>query len=691
MSDKRHVMSLIQSGRWAEAKAVCAGLCNAFANDPETWFLLAGINAQLGAMDEVVRCCQKVVVLQPANTGAHYNLGVALQSQQRYEEAVQAYHQVLSLEPGHALSLANLALALRELGQPEKAIESCRQALALRPDMVEASNTLGLLQLDRKNVDEAMSSFRGIVTRRPGYAEAHFNLGLCHERLNAQGAAAECFRRAIDLNPRHESACIRLGASLMARGKIPEAEACYRQMCSIWPDHADARFGLGFICNKQFKYDEAEVHFRSAIKSRPDFCAACTALGISLRYQGKLEEAMASLQRALELEPDDLDALLEKASLLETLGDHDACHALLQPLIEHGVEHPRVAIIYAALARRFNCRGEAKFMLQNQLERDDLAASQQMNLRFAMGKLCDELGDYDAAFPHYRLANLLAHRGFDAGANRTQFDRVIHAYSAAKQRIRPRASNRSELPVFIVGMPRSGTSLVEQILASHPSVHGAGELWDINQIAASLPNRLGVPVSYPQCLDSLTQNSADAIAENHLEKLAGLAPGAARVTDKMPHNFMNLGLIEILFPQAVVIHCVRDPRDTCLSCYFQYFGGSHDYAQDLAGLGAYYNQYLRLMEHWKSVLRIPILEVRYEDLIADQESLSRAMVEFCGLEWDDRCLRFHESGRIAKTASYDQVRRPIYSQSIGRWSHYEKHLAPLLAALGTGKTFKAAM
>jgi hypothetical protein len=229
------------------------------------------------------------------------------------------------------------------------------------------------------------------------------------------------------------------------------------------------------------------------------------------------------------------------------------------------------------------------------------------------------------------------------------------------------------LPVFIVGMPRSGTSLVEQILASHPNVHGAGELDDIARIV----HRLGGPVPSPSDLAQMTATTLRQAANDYLEKLSRLAPGAARVIDKMPHNFLALGYIDLLFPGCRIIHCVRDPRDTCLSIWFQQMTGNHPYTSDLAALADYYRQYQALMTHWKSVIRVPMLEVRYEDLVANIEQGARALVKFCDLDWNDQCLRFHENSRIVSTPTYDEVRRPIHDRSVGRWRHYERHLGAL--------------
>jgi hypothetical protein len=242
----------------------------------------------------------------------------------------------------------------------------------------------------------------------------------------------------------------------------------------------------------------------------------------------------------------------------------------------------------------------------------------------------------------------------------------------------PRADNRSEQPVFIVGMPRSGTSLVEQILSCHRGVHAAGELRDVGKLVASLGLRFQ---GEDDVLPGLDSGSLNAAAGRHLERLRGLGGNAKRLTDKMPYNFLHLGLISLLFPRARVIHCLRDPIDTCLSCYFQNFATGNFFSFDLGNAGLYYRQYERLMAHWRTVLDKPILEVRYEEHVAEPEKVCREMLDFLDLDWDPACLRFHESRRFTNTASRDQVRKPIYTSSSGRWQRYERHLGPLLEAL----------
>lgn len=312
-----------------------------------------------------------------------------------------------------------------------------------------------------------------------------------------------------------------------------------------------------------------------------------------------------------------------------------------------------------------------------QADRDSCAA-----LHFKLGTLLDKAGQYPAAFAHVQRANELRDHQFDSAAFGAFVDDLIRTFSPEFVRAMARARHGSTRPLFIVGMPRSGTSLVEQILASHPQVQGAGELEDIRLLMAQLPARVQQP--FPACFAALTPTLCDELAQPYLDRLTQLSAQARYVSNKMPENFLHLGLVAMLFPQARVIHCRRDPLDTCLSCYFNDFSGSHAYAYDLADLGRYYHHYQRLMDHWRAVLDLPILELDNEALVADQEGMTRRLLAFCELPWDAACLRFYEHDRVVNTLSYRQVRRPITDVSIGRWRHYAEYLGPLKQALGQG-------
>ena len=304
---------------------------------------------------------------------------------------------------------------------------------------------------------------------------------------------------------------------------------------------------------------------------------------------------------------------------------------------------------------------------------------------FSLGKIHDRMKQYDKAFACMKEANELKPYKYD----HQHFIEYIDRLTAPKVTDLLRRKSvladyqPSVRPVFIVGMPRSGTSLVEQIITSHAQVFGGGERQEIPSLTQKLPYMPGVSGEYPECLDSLTPELAGQMLNAYDQFAQGLPPGTTVLTDKMPENFQHLVFIRMLFPDARIIHCVRNAMDTCLSIYAQQFTGYHDYAYDLTDLGQHYREYKRLMQHYCDVVKLPILEVQYEELVNDTETWSRRMIDHCGLEWDDACLRYYESDRIMRTASYQQVKQPIYTSSVERWKNYEKHLQPLIDALSS--------
>jgi hypothetical protein len=323
--------------------------------------------------------------------------------------------------------------------------------------------------------------------------------------------------------------------------------------------------------------------------------------------------------------------------------------------------------------------------LQALTENDRLPARQRSLLNFAAATVHSQSGDPDAAFLHYQRANDFKDVAFCIETCEAEFEQLMRSYDAAFFQRTAGWGSDSRLPVFIVGMPRSSTSLVEQIIASHPQAFGAGELEAFSQMAADLPATLNSARSHPDCVEDLDRVSVQTLSGRHLAYLGTLSQDAERITDKMPPNYLHLGLIHCLFPRAPIIHCQRDPVDTCLSLYMQAlnFLGHYPYAYNQTNLGRYYRLYERLMEYWREALPAPILEVKYEDMIADHETQIRRIIEFCDLPWDDRCLEFHTTERTVLTASHNQVRRPIYNSAVQRWKKYEKYLEPLLAALGS--------
>lgn len=505
------------------------------------------------------------------------------------------------------------------------------------------------------------------------------------------------------------------GIDLQRAGDFLGAERRYQMVLREAPEHPDALHLMGTIAVEARRLDvsvdylehaarlkpadpvirnnlanslilslqpeRAVQHLRRALKANPRFLEARCNLARALRGMGKAADAVGAYDTVLRQKPDFTMARVGRAEALVDLGDMERAVQSLRGIL---ADHPRHAGAWAALAtaHTFTAADPEIAGIERVLEDDALRPRARERLHHVGGKINNDLGRYDAAFHHFHAAKEIAGTGFDLDAYRSFVDLAISRLDAAYFAARRGFGDPSERPVFIVGMPRSGTTLTEQIAASHPLVHGAGELTDLQRIARTITR---APRHTTQHFDDIAaldaQRSAKAAAA-YLSALRRHAPGAARVTDKMPHNFQLLGLVALLLPNARIVHCRRDPIDNCVSCFMQHFLETHGYNANLAKLGLYYREYHRLMEHWRRVLPIEIFDIGYETLIGDQEGSSRALIAHLGLEWDDACLAFHQTERAVQTPSRWQVRQPIHKNSIKRWKRYEGHLGPLVSALG---------
>jgi tetratricopeptide (TPR) repeat protein len=455
----------------------------------------------------------------------------------------------------------------------------------------------------------------------------------------------------------------------------------FQRVLQIEPENGDACYGRGTVLYALGRQQEAISSYRQAVSYRPNSARYQVGLAAALMAESQHEEAAEYCENALRISPDNADAVALAAQIAIRRGQTEKAYEYLRPLLEQGVQSENVVMAFANVSRDVGRTSEAIQLLQEIADKGGSQSTEgRINLHFSLGRLYDREAEYEQAFRNFEQGNKLKQVSFGHEHHMLEVDAFIAQNGWYFINNLPRSSVISERPVFIVGMPRSGTTLVEQILSSHPAVYGAGELTDIGEMVEKLPAMLGTQKQFPQCLSLINAEQLDKLATAYLARLEKLSPDARRVTDKML-GFMYLGFIQLVLPSARIIHCRRDPLDTCLSGYFQDFSSAHSYSYDLYNLGVYYRGYEKIMRNWKSVLSLPMIDVQYEDMIADQESVSRRLIEFCGLEWDDRCLNFHKNERFVGTASYDQVRRPIYSSSVCRWKNYDKFIDPLRKAL----------
>jgi tetratricopeptide (TPR) repeat protein len=551
-----------------------------------------------------------------------------------------------------------------------------------RQDM-ESWLELGTLHGMLNEIEPAINCFRRVTGLAPQSAEAWFNLGRALTLAGQPREAASAYEKAVSLKPDWPQAYNNLANTQQSLGLFNEALKTYQEALKLAPAYAEAWFNRSNVLLHIGRTREALEGFRRALELAPDNLLCHRNYSSALIVADRLDEALAAYRRMAEVFPDNPEPLAEKARLLDLMGDKPAALATLTPLLERFPRDPHVALVAAEL-NRDPAQSEEQIdhlqqtLQQGQIQQDNKLAS---NIHFVLGKLYNRAKKYDSAFHHFKQANELIKRPFDCDEYDRYITSIIRQHSRSALAAMPHANITGRRPLFIVGMPRSGTSLTEQILASHPEISGAGELSEIFTITDSISERLDGRPPYPSFMNQLDQALCDEMARRYLDRLDHISEHSLYVSDKMPHNFLYLGLISHLFPEARIIHCRRNPLDTCLSCYFQNFTVGHGYAHDLETLGRYYRLYEKLMRHWREVLDIPLMTLDYESLVDTPEENIRHMLEFLGLEWDDACLEFHKSKRVINTASFNQVREPLYRHSVERWRHYKSHLQPLFDAL----------
>lgn len=573
-------------------------------------------------------------------------------------------------------------------GRTEAARQLCREALAIQPDHAGALHGLGLAHYLEKDYPTAVEHLRRAVAIDRDNPQYLANLAEALRRAKQPDEALRAFERVTIIMPEHLKAHLGVANSLRDLGRIAEAVARFRLILAIDPAFAEAYHYMALCLIDQKREKEALGLLKKAVSLRPNYAEAQLALAHALDQLGEVDAAVAVYRSVLEHDPKNIAALNNVANALKSLGRFDEAIGYYREALAVTPDH---TMAYYNLSRSAAARPDDAEMARmlELLEDPKLAAPERMGLHYALGKLFDDLGKADEAFDHYSKAKALDDRGeaFDPDAHDGFIDRLIETFSADFFARRQSMGTVSDHPLFIVGMPRSGTTLIEQIVSSHPAVYGAGELDNIGAIVASIGKKYDGIAAWPECARNLDAIGAITLAENYIEAVQAKAvrtgDGKTRhATDKMPFNYLHLGVIALLFPNTRIVHCRRNAMDNCLSCYFQYFTSVMNFTGNLENLGRYYRSYQRLMEHWQQVLPVPMLTLDYEETVADAEAASRRLIDFLGLEWDDACLGFQDSARPVKTASVWQVRQPIYTTSVGRAQAYAECLSPLRTALG---------
>jgi tetratricopeptide (TPR) repeat protein len=666
-----------------------------------------------GQADQAEMLCQRVLAVWPGHADALHLMGVMAHAYGNLDLAITQLRQACQAPRAPAVYFSNLAEMCRQKGLLLEGEQAGLRAVALDPALVAAWNNLGILQQELGKLEQSVNSLERVAALKPDWAEAHNNLANTYKRLGNLDRAETHYMQALKLNPAYAEAHSNLAFLLNARGQFDRAASEARHAIELNPRLMDAYLNLAEVETSRLRNVEALRWLDALLAFAPQHPPALAARAKALRQQERLDEALSYARQALVLAPDSADVNNTLGQILQALGQHEEAlrqfdQAAALPgavaeealvgraslFVEMGRKEEALAAFDQALAafpqsvRILASRSDSKTFVAGDADIAAMEAvlkqgetrplTERMAIHFALGKAYLDLGDSDRAFLHLDQGNHLKRSTFnyDATATGTWFRQIAASFSAAQLQRFPGAGAVSELPVFIIGMPRSGTTLLEQILASHPQVHGAGELTALRMVVEGLGH-------YPADVAHLGAGDLTRLGENYLGRVQGLAQGKVRLLDKMPANFFYAGLIPMILPGARIIHCRRDAVDTCLSCYTKQFAGEQLFSYEQSELGQFYRDYQQLMAHWRQILPAQqFIEVDYESVVDDLETQARRLLAFLDLPWDAACLNFHETRRVVRTASVNQVRKPIYTSAKNRWQAHAAHLGPLLAALG---------
>lgn len=604
----------------------------------------------LKQLDDAIHHGEQAVKLDPAHATVHSNLGIAYYDRKDFERAEACQKKALELNPSLTQALNNLGSIRRDLKDKEGAIAYYRQALAIAPDYLEAMNNLGAVLTELERPEEAVTELLKVIRARPRYADAHCNIGCAFLMLEEFDKALAAFNRTLALSPDHPGALMGLARVHKEQDRLEEARTAAARALALSPDKAEVHSLSGDIYTKMGLYEQAEAAYRNARALDEKLLGTHLGMGQLQMELGRLDDAQASFQTAMEIDPKEI-----------------APHVFMAQVKKIKPGDPSLARLEA----------EAEHL-------DTLRGTKAVSLHFALGKAYDDLKQYDQAFPHFMAGCRLkrARIQYSADNHDSACHNIREFFSKETIEQLRGGGDPSAVPIFVLGMPRSGTTLVETIIASHPDVFGAGELHDLLAIA-NQPKEGVKTEGFPLSMRGITKDDLTRAGARYVAGVRERSATARHITDKMPANFLAVGLIHLMLPNAKIIHIKRNAADICLSGFTKLFNNSQYHTYDLTEMGRYYVNYARLMEHWRQVLpEDAFLEVQYEELVAGPEAQTRRLIEYCGLEWNDACLQSHKTERSVKTASVTQVRQPVYTTSVERWRRYEKHLQPLFEALG---------
>lgn len=673
-----------QQGDLAQAEALLKQILQIQPQNHAAWHELGLIAYDVGKPDMAIQLLSEAIKHGGKVAMYHANIGEMYRQCKNLDKAVAHGRKAVELDPKLAYARSNLGIAYYDLKDYDKAETCHKMVFNLAPHHAPSLNNMGSICRDRDEDDAAIDWYTRAATADPAYLEPRNNLGATLLRLEKIDDAFAVLDEALRINPRYAEALCNKGYAFFALERYDDALQHFNAALQLRPVYAEAYLGLANVFRERLMLDDAETLARRALDCATDKVDCLCALGAIYTSQGRSDLAEEAYKKALEIEPDSASAQRGIGHIRLEDGQLEEAEKIFAANV--GTGRDRVASLFSLTQSR-KVKPDDDIVAQMEAEEKNIAAlsdGKKIFLHFGLGKIYDDIGEADKAFPHFiegcRLKR--ARIPFDPMLKEEHFKRIRAVFTPEFMTDRAGHGYASDVPIFVVGMPRSGTTLTEQIISSHPSVFGAGEIFDFLDLIGS--NNKDGSLGFPDITPAMPLSGYADIGKRYVDGLRARAKGAApRVTDKMPINFQHIGMIKLALPQAKIVHIERHPLDTCVSCFTRLFAHNQNSTYDLRELGRFYKGYHDTMQHWRKTLPAgSFYELRYEDLVENTEEQARKLLDYCALEWDDRCLDFHKNDRSIRTASVMQVRQPIYKTSVARWKKYEKFLQPLIEELG---------
>ena len=636
---------------------------------------LINMGAALVAQDkkeEAIEYWEKSLKVAPDNFNAHVNIGNALRDLGRLKESEEHSLKALELSPDNPEALLNLASVLIDQMQYNEAEKYLKKATNARPDFVQAHANLSVALMHQLRFEEALTSAKYAVAFDSEFGEAYGHMAVTLRELGRLSEAEDAARKALHLEPDSAEARIDLGEILFLADNFDEAATLFNEAMELAPDNSRLYLKLSNALERANRSDEAIEALEKAVEKNPEMPEAYHLKGLSHLNANEPEKSMEALNKALEIKPDFAEAMATKSELMQAQGDLEGAKKLINQAIEINDQFPSVYLTYGKTNKFKKDDPILRKMEEHAENIGTFGRAQAPILYYALFKAYEDIGEYDKAFEALKkgadirrscsVYNEVSHSNF--------LEKIINSNTIESIETFDKKGSTSDVPIFIVGMPRSGTTLTEQIISSHPDIYGAGELYTLHNVEREM--------------DEPTPHNAKEWGDRYVELVRNIndeSKAARKITDKMPSNFTRLGQIVTTMPNAKIIHCRRNPIDTCLSCYKQLFSRGHYWSYNLEEIVGHYKQYDTVMAHWRKIMPERFLEINYEDTINDFENQARKLLDYVEMEWDDACLTPHKSKRSVLTASKAQVRKPIYNTSIESWKRYEEQLQPLVEGL----------